>query len=225
MCSAILLFLPLVALGEQFVSFDRMNLQISTDKRVYYTGDIAVYTVTFEDSNGKFIDPDLIRATYDSQFIKLNRASEGVYQHITGKFAPKDHQLGVYAEKDGFNFVQQSSTVRPVVAQQETKVKITAVQQGDLLKLRISNDALSMREIYKVRLITIGASIESVAIPSWIKVSNHVGVDLKSVNGSISPDERQTIKLIVDGQANMIVWNAFDIHGKQIDAGIQKVVS
>lgn len=223
-CSGILLLLPLMANAERFVSYDQMYLSISTDKRVYYAGDVATYTITFKDSEGKPVDPDLIRATYNSQFIQLERISDGVYKYVTKKLTLRDHQLGVYAEKDGFNFVQQSSTVRPVVTQKVSdKVKTTAVQQGDLLKFRISNDMLSKRDVFKVRIITPGAAIESIASPSWIKVPNHVGIDLKSVNGSIAPDETQTIKLVLQGKASMVIWNAYDIHGKQIYAGVAKV--
>lgn len=225
-CSGLLLLIPMVAYGERLVSLDQINLTISTDKRVYYAGDIAVYVVAFRDSSGKLVDPDLIRATYDSQFIDLERVGVGLYRHTTDRLTLKDHQLGVYAEKVGLNYVQQSLTVSPIITQnRDDHVKATAVQQGDLLKLRIGNDVLSKKDIYKVRVITIGANIESIASSSWIKVPNHIGIDLKSVNGSISPDEKQTIKLYVNGDARMIVWNAYDVHGKQIYAGTTNVYS
>ncbi|MGH9910785.1 MAG: hypothetical protein ACRD32_09105, partial [Nitrososphaerales archaeon] len=76
---------------------------------------------------------------------------------------------------------------------------------------------------YKVRLITTGANIESVVSGAWIKVPNHIGIDLKSVDGSISPAEKQTIKLVVQGKVSTVVWNAYDIHGKQIYAGVANV--
>ena len=103
---------------------------------------------------------------------------DGVYTYKTGKLTHRDHQLGVYAEKNGFNFVQQSLTVRPIAGQQKVsdKVKATAVQQGNILKFRLSNDLLSKREIYKVRLITTGANIESVVSGAWIKVPDHIGM-------------------------------------------------
>ncbi|MFQ5970575.1 MAG: hypothetical protein ACE5J2_08805, partial [Nitrososphaerales archaeon] len=206
-CSGILLLLPVIANAERFMSFEQMYyLSISTDKRVYYAGGIATYTITFKDSQGRDVDPDLIRATYDSQFITLERISDGVYKHVTGKLTLRDHQLGVYAEKDGF-FVQESSTVRPIITHKASdKVKATSVQQHDLLKFRLSNDLLSKGEIYKVSIIAIGAGVESIASPSWIQVPNHVGIDLKSVNGSIGPGEKQTIKLVVQGVASKVVW-------------------
>lgn len=219
-----MLLLPIMANGERLISYDKMYLSVSTDKRVYYKGDTATYTVTFKDSDGKPIDPDLIRATYNSQFIQLQRIGDGVYTFKTGTLTQRDHQLGVYAEKDGYNFVQQSLTLRPVATQKASdKVKAIAVQQGNILKFRLSNDLLSKRDIYKVRLITIGATVESVASDAWIKVPDHIGVDLKSVKGSISPDEKQTIKLSVQGKVSTVVWNAYDSHGKQIYAGVANV--
>ncbi|MFQ5941734.1 MAG: hypothetical protein ACE5KA_08580 [Nitrososphaerales archaeon] len=225
-CSGILLLLPVIANAERLFSFDQMYLSISTDKRVYYAGDTAVYKITFKDSQGRPLDPDIIRATYNSQFIQLERISDGIYIYVTGKLTLRNHQLGIYGERDGFNFVQQSSTIRPVVTQKiSDEVKATAVQQGDLLKFRLSNDMLSKKEIFKVRVIIVGASVDSITSASWIKVQNHMGIDLKSINGSIAPDERQTIKLIINGKASMVVWNAYDLHGKQINAGANKVVS
>lgn len=226
-CSSVLLLLPVIsAYGDRFLALDQMDLSISTDKRMYYPGEIAVYTVKFTDSQGRLVDPDLIRATYDSQFVQLDKVKDGVYTYTTKRLTQQDHQLGVYAEKSGYNFVQQSLTVRPTVAQKvNDNVKATAVQQGSILKFRVGNDILSKSQIYKVRLITIGASVESIASPSWIKVPNHFGVDLKSVDGSIGPGEKQTMKLLVHGEASMVVWNAFDIYGNQIHAGAHKVVT
>lgn len=224
--ASLMLLLPVISVNaDRLISLDRINLSIITDKRIYYPGEIATYIVKFTDSQGNPIDPDLIRATYDSKFIELDRIGEGIYTHSTGMLTQKDHQLGVYAEKSGYNFVQQSLTIRPIATQKASdNVEMTAVQQGNVLKVRISNDILSQNEIYKVRFITIDSSVENVLSSSWMKVPNHIGIDLKSVVGSVGSGQKQTIKLIVDGDASMIVWNAYDKYGKQIYAGADKVV-
>ena len=75
--SGIIPLLPTVANAERLITYDKMYLSITTDKRAYYQGDIATYTITFMDSNGKPIDPDLIRATFNSQFIQLVKVGDG----------------------------------------------------------------------------------------------------------------------------------------------------
>ena len=223
-CSGLLLLLPVIAQGEHSNASNQMSLSISTDKRAYYPGEIAVYTVKFTNSDGKSIDPDLIRATYNSQFIRLEKVDDGVYSYATKRLTRQDNQLGVYGEKDGYNFVQESLTIRPIIGQKAgNHVKATFVQQGDLLKLRLSNDILSQRSISKIMLSVTGATIESVASSSWIRVPNHLGTDLKSVYGSIEPGEKQTIKLVVEGKASMVVWKAFDHHGKSVYTGTNNV--
>lgn len=224
-CSSLLLLLPVMSVqGERLIESSDMKLSISTDKKSYYPGEVASYTVKFLNSNGNLVDPDLIRATYNSQFIELDKVGEGIYKYTTNRLTQRDHQLGVYAEKDGFNFVQQSLTIRPIATQlAKDNVKASAVQQGDILKFRVSNSVISKSEIYKVRLTTIGAGLESVASGAWIKVPNHIGMDLKSVYGSIGPGEKQTVKLLVNGEISKVVWTAFDMHGKQIYSGVARV--
>jgi len=220
------MFLLLVSNSIDAAGEESMYLSITTDKKLYYTGDIAVYTVNFRDSKGKLIDPDLIRATYDSQFVELQKVSDGVYKYVTKRLTQRDHQLGVYAEKEGYRFVQQSLTIRPVVTSDgRNNVKATAVEQGQLLKIRFMNNILSERDIYKIRLVLVGANVESVASSGWIKTTSQFGIDLKSVKGAIGPGDRQTINLLVDGKATMIVWSAYDLRGKRIDTGVEKVLA
>ena len=222
----LLMLLPvMIVQGDINETPNQMDLSISTDKRTHYPGEIAVYTVKFTDSDGTPLNPDLIRATYDSTFIELDQGDMGVYTFTTEMLTQKDHQLGIYGEKNNYNFVQESLTLRPVTTQKvKDDVKVTAVQQSDILKFRISNGILSNNEIYKVRLIAIGATIDSLASSSWIVVPNYVGMDIKSVNGSIGPGEKQTIKILVKGEATMVIWNAYDIHGNLIYAGADTVV-
>ncbi len=72
------------------------------DKTSYKTGDTATFTVTFTDLEGNNIDPDTIRAYYDSQVVKLQKQDVGVYTFTTSGLTKTNHQLTVSAEKNGF---------------------------------------------------------------------------------------------------------------------------
>ncbi len=72
------------------------------DKLSYKTGDTATFTVTFTDLQGNNIDPDTIKAYYDSQVVKLQKQDIGVYTFATPSLTKTNHQLVVNVEKSGF---------------------------------------------------------------------------------------------------------------------------
>ncbi len=72
------------------------------DKQSYKTGDVATFTVTFTDLEGNNIDPDKIKAYYDSQVVKLQKQDVGIYTFATPDLTKANHQLIVSAEKTGF---------------------------------------------------------------------------------------------------------------------------
>ncbi len=69
------------------------------DKTAYKIGDKATFTVTFTDLEGNNIDPDAIKAYYDSQVVKLQKQNVGVYTYTTSGLSKTNHQLIVSAEK------------------------------------------------------------------------------------------------------------------------------
>jgi len=76
--------------------------RIELDKTSYNTNDKATFTVTFTDIDGNNINPDKVRAIYDSKMVQLDRQDVGVYTFVTPELAKASHQLIVIADKDGF---------------------------------------------------------------------------------------------------------------------------
>lgn len=72
------------------------------DKTNYKIGDVATFTITFTDAEGNNIDPDTIRAVYDSKLIQLEKKDVGIYTYTTSGLTKEAHQIIVSAEKTGF---------------------------------------------------------------------------------------------------------------------------
>ena len=75
---------------------------IESDRLTYNPGEVVVFTVTFADLEGNVIDPDEIKAYYDSNMIELQRQDTGVYAYTTSGLTKANHQIVVNAEKTGF---------------------------------------------------------------------------------------------------------------------------
>lgn len=73
-----------------------------TDKAYYKVGDAATLTITFTDLQGNLIDPDAIKAYYDSKMVQLEKQDIGVYTYRTPALTKAHHQLIVSAEKADF---------------------------------------------------------------------------------------------------------------------------
>lgn len=87
--------------GTKYVKQDLVT-RTALDKTSYKIGDVATFTVTFTDSEGNSIDPDTIRAVYDSKQVQLEKKDIGLYTYITSGLTKEAHQLIVSAEKTGF---------------------------------------------------------------------------------------------------------------------------
>jgi len=101
---------PIVIEDQSQLKLDTKSKQVKQeivtrtelDKPSYKTGDKATFTVTFTDLEGNNIDPDTIKAYYDSQVVKLQKQDTGVYTFTTSSLTKTDHQLIVSVEKSSF---------------------------------------------------------------------------------------------------------------------------
>lgn len=87
--------------GSKYVKQDLVT-RTALDKTNYKIGDVATFTITFTDTEGNNIDPDTIRAVYDSKLIQLEKKDVGIYTFTTPGLTKEAHQIIVSAEKTGF---------------------------------------------------------------------------------------------------------------------------
>ena len=87
--------------GSKYVKRDLVT-RTELDKTSYKIGDVATFTITFTDAEGNTIDPDTIRAVYDSKLIQLEKKDAGIYTYTTSGLTKEAHQIIVSAEKTGF---------------------------------------------------------------------------------------------------------------------------
>jgi hypothetical protein len=78
---------------------------------LYKEGDIALIVVNFIEIEtegrhieyGDFIDPDIIRVTYDNGIVDLSQKKTGSYIFFTPPLTVGHHQLVINAAKEGYN--------------------------------------------------------------------------------------------------------------------------
>jgi hypothetical protein len=92
------------------VAIQSMKVSISLDKKFYYNGDSANFTIKFASPSGEPFDPDSIRAIYDDTTVSLARESEGLYKFKTPTLAPPKHTLQLIAEKHGYKIFTDAIT-------------------------------------------------------------------------------------------------------------------
>ncbi len=205
-------------------------LEMTTDsnKNRYSIGSTAFFSVAFHDGMGNFIDPDFIRATYDGNFVSMKKEEVGRYTFTTQRLVKfEEHQFGVFAEKFGYSSTQKSLTVTVFGAQIAKPVKVSAIKIGDDVRIKVKNNVLSPGEIYTFKgKFLDGSAVES-SSGMW-KFSVNPATDsfsLKSLEKSLSPDKSTIFMVKVQGTPTKLLWQALDLHGKQLADGASSVVA
>ena len=207
-----------------------INLEITTDsnKNRYSIGSMAFFSVAFHDGMANFVDPDFVRATYDGNFVSMKKEEVGRYTFTTQKLVKfEEHQFGVFAEKFGYSSTQESLTVTVFGAQIAKPVKVSAIKIGDDVRIKVKNNVLSPGEIYTFMGKFIdGSAVESSSGMWQFSVNSAAGsFSLKSLVGSLAPDKSTIFKVKVQGTPTKLLWQALDLHGKQLADGASSVVS
>jgi hypothetical protein len=92
------------------VAIQTMDVSIKLDKRFYFNGDTAIFTITFKSPRGAPFDPEAYRAIFDGITSSLTREEEGVYTFRTPSLAPPKHTLQLIAEKHGYSIFTDAIT-------------------------------------------------------------------------------------------------------------------
>jgi hypothetical protein len=92
------------------VAIQTMNVSIKLDKRFYFNGDSAVFTIRFASPRGELFDPETFRAIYDGMTVSLEREDEGIYKFRTPMLVPPKHTLQLIAEKHGYKVFTDAIT-------------------------------------------------------------------------------------------------------------------
>lgn len=93
------------------VAIQKMKVVFTFDKRTYFSGDVATFTIKFSSPVGLSIAPESIRAIYDGRTVNLTRQSEGVYIYKTPALTPPTHTLQIIAEKHGYKLFNDATTI------------------------------------------------------------------------------------------------------------------
>ncbi|MGH9921349.1 MAG: hypothetical protein ACRD38_01205 [Nitrososphaerales archaeon] len=207
-----------------------INLEVTTDsnKNRYSIGSMAFFSVAFHDGMSNFIDPDFMRATYDGSFVSMNKEEVGRYTFTTQRLVKfEEHQFGVFAEKFGYTSTQKSLTVTVFGAQIAKPVKVSALKMGDDVRIKVKNNILSPGEIYTFMGKFIdGSAVESSSGMWQFSVNSAAdSFSLKSLEKSLAPDKSTIFKVKVQGTPTKLLWQALDLHGKQLADGTSSVVA
>ncbi len=206
-----------------------INLEITTDsnKNRYSIGSTAFFSVAFHDGMGNFIDPDFMRATYDGNFVSMNKEEVGRYTFTTPRLVKfEEHQFGVFVEKFGYSSTQKSLTITVFGAQIAKPVKVSALKIGDDVRIKVKNNILSPGEIYTFMGKFLDGSAVGSSSGTWQFSVNSAAdsFSLKSLSKSLPPDKSTTFKVKVQGTPTKLLWQALDLHGKQFADGASSVV-
>ncbi len=79
-----------------------ITTRMLTDKTNYKIGDTARFTLTFTDLAGNSIEPDTIKAYYNSKMVVLKKQDVGIYTFTTPPLLKEHQQLIVSVEKKDF---------------------------------------------------------------------------------------------------------------------------
>ncbi|MFQ5941634.1 MAG: hypothetical protein ACE5J2_01820 [Nitrososphaerales archaeon] len=205
-----------------------INLEITTDgnKNRYFVGKTAFFSVAFFDGMGNFLDPDVIKATYDSIFISLKREDLGRYTFQTPRLVTfAQHQFGVFAGGFGYTSAQESLTITVFGAEIAKPIRATALKIGDDISVRVKNHMLSPHDIYTFKGKFIGASPTTGSSTNW-QFTIEAGTDsfaFKSLVKSLPPGKFTSFKVKVEGSPAKMLWKAFDLHGEEVAAGATTV--
>ena len=201
-----------------------INLEITTDgnRNRYSIGSTALFSVAFHDGMGNFVDPDVIKATYDGNFVSLKKVDVGRYTFETPKLVKfEQHQFGVFVEKFGYASAQKSLTITVFGAEIAKPIKVTASKLGDDIRIRVKNNILSPRDVYTFKGTFVGASPLGGSSSSW-----QFSIDsapnsfmFKSLVKSLPPGKFTSFKVKTEGTPTKLVWEVLDLNGKGLAAG------
>ena len=209
------------------IALTPINLEITTDgnKNRYFIGKMALFSVAFHDGKGNFVDPGVIKATYDGSFILLNRVDMGRYTFETPKLVKfEQHQFGVFVEKFGYTSIQKSLTITVFGAEITKPVKVTASKVGDDIRIRVKNHPLSPGDVYTFMGQFLGASPLGGSSSSWqFSIDPTGSFTFKSVEKSLPSGKFTSFKVKTDGAPTKLLWKALDLHGKELASGATTV--
>ena len=204
-----------------------INLEITTDgnKNRYFIGKTALFSVAFHDGMGNFFDPDVIKATYDGNFVSLNKVDVGRYTFETPRLVKfEQHQFGIFAEKFGYVSAQKSLTITVFGAEITKPVRVTASKAGDDIMIRVKNHPLSPGDVYTFTGKFLGASTLEGSSSSWqFSIDPTGSFTFKSVEKSLPSGKFTSFKVNTEGTPTKLLWKAFDLNGKELAAGATTV--
>jgi hypothetical protein len=211
------------------LSVTPINLEITTDgnKNRYIVGSKAFFSVAIHDGMGNFVDPDVLKATYDGNFITLEKVDVGRYTFETPTLVKfEQHQFGVFVEQSGYTPAQKSLTITVFGAKVAKPVKVTATKLGDAVMVRAKNLELSPGKVYTLSGKLLNASPKLGSADNWQFSMDHTGTFIfKSIAGSLQQGDHSTYRVKVDGTASKLLWQVFDLHGVELASGTTMVKS
>lgn len=80
----------------------RLDINVSTDKRLYEINESARVTITFKDDVGQFVDPDVLTVFFGQTRILPIRESVGTYFFTTPSLSENIHRVAVIADKEEY---------------------------------------------------------------------------------------------------------------------------
>jgi hypothetical protein len=158
----------------------------------------------------------------------MNKEEMGRYTFETTRLVKfEEHQFGVFAEKSGYTSAQKSLTVTVFGAQIAKPVKVTALKIGDDVRIKVKNSVLSPGEIYTFMGNFIGGSAVESSSGMWQFTVNSAAnsFSFKSLQKSLVSDKSTMFKVKVEGMPTKLLWQALDLHGKQLADGTSSVVA
>lgn len=205
-----------------------INLEITTDsnKNRYAVGKKALFSVAFHDGMGNFVDPDIIKPTYDGNFVSMEKVDIGRYIFETPRLVKfEQHQFGVFVEKWGYASAQKSLTITVFGAEITKPVRVTAAKVGDHISIRVKNHPLSPGDVYTLVGKFLGASAVEGSSNSWqFSIDAATGSFIfKSVEKSLPSGKFTSFKVKVDGSPTKLLWKVLDLHGEELASGATTV--
>lgn len=207
-----------------------IKLEITTDrgKLKYYLGEKATFTVKIYDGSGNFLDPDVIKPTYDGKFVTMKKADVGKYTFETPQLVRfEQHQFGAFVEKFGYVSAQKSMTMTVFGAEIKNPLRVTAAQQGDIVRILIKSNSLSPHVAYSFSGKLVGATVvDGSSAKNWKFSKSGDSFVFKSTSGAITAGKAMMFGVKYEGTPEKLVWQVFDEYGKRLvfgETAIKKV--
>ncbi len=204
-----------------------VNLEITTDtdKNRARVGDRVMFNVAIYDGNGNFLDPEVIKSTYQGNFVQMMKVDVGRYTFETPRLTKFDNQFGVFIETLGYVSAQKSLTVTAFGAHTLKPMKTTASKVGDNITVRVTSSVLNPSDIYTFRGQLINATPVEGSATNWqFSVENPIGTFVfKSLSGALKPGGTKVFKVKADGTPEKLFWEVRDLNGKVVASGVTVV--